>query len=284
MGEAISKMRREETELGMRTHVEAALAFAGPYEMRQHKMSRICSGLVDTIFAIWRGRSHPLPRSTKHGRTVMFTNGGNSNRLLVVSPPLGGNEKSANVKPLVNFALSRGWNVAVHARERDVLYDEISLRECIERARSLSPESSHMCVIGLSVGAYDACKAALPYPLVSISNGYDLSVAKSHSNRVSRWYLARRVSRYRQKPDNGELSCVQELANSQSPTLLINSRNDPLVPGQCLEIGDSIARRNAFVASVTAPRGGHLGFIHRKGRRWAYDVAMEFLESVVRAR
>lgn len=282
MGEALSKMRREETERSMRAHVEAALAFAGPYEMRQHKMSRLLSGLVDTLFAIWRGRSSPLPQSSKHGRTVMFTNGENSNRLLVVSPPLGGNEKSANVRPLIVFALSRGWNVAVHARERDVLYAEISLRECIERARSLSPEAINVCVIGMSIGAYEACKAALPYPLVSISNGYDLSVATSHSSRMARWYLARRVSR--QKPVNGELSCVQELVNSQSPTLLINSRNDPLVPDQCLEIGDSVARRNSFVASVTAARGGHLGFIHRKGRRWAYDVAMEFLESVVRAR
>lgn len=278
MGDSVSKLADKECiSSEIKKHVETALAKAGPYKARPRRFCRFWFGIVDTFFAIWKGRSVSLPDHEKSDDTVLFRCV-QSDKLLVVAPPVRGNERSANVRPLVVDALSRGWSVAVHSRDRKHVFDEHSLRRCVENARSMTgAAASKTCVVGLSIGAYEACKARLPYPLVSISNGYDLEAAKKTLHRVVRRYVSRIASSIK----SGNLSCVEELLCSSLPSLLINSRNDPVVPKQCLDIGDSIANANPHVASVTTARGGHLGFVGGDGKRWAYDVAMEFLQSVI---
>jgi predicted alpha/beta-fold hydrolase len=277
MGDSVSKLAGKECiSREVRKHVETALAKAGPHRARPRRFCRFWFGIADTFFAIWRGRSVTLPDFVKNEETVLFRCVP-SDRLLVVAPPIRGDERSANVRPLVVAALSRGWSVAVHSRDRKHIFDEHSLRVCVEKARTTTgAAASKTCVVGLSIGAYEACKARLPYPLVSISNGYDLETAKQGLNRFARRYVTRLASSIR----SGNLSCVEELLCCSRPTLLINSRNDPVVPKQCLDIGDSIAHANPHVASVTTARGGHLGFVGGDGKRWAYDVALEFLQSV----
>lgn len=206
------------------------------------------------------------------------------NLLLVVAPPVGGDERSPNVVALVSAALSAGWRVAVHSRDKEALFDPGALRECVETARALAGPGSLTGVVGLSVGAHEACKARLPYPLVSVSNGYDLGEALKHMHPLARAYVSRRTAKYKYTERDGapdDLSCVRELLDARAPTLLVNSRNDPLVPDRCLEIGESIAAGSWNVACVTSPRGGHLGFAGRDGKRWAFEVALGFLESAV---
>jgi pimeloyl-ACP methyl ester carboxylesterase len=231
------------------------------------------------------------------GRTVMFETGpggescnlGDSGEpsepgklLLVVSPPLGGDEGSPNVRALVSAGLSAGWSVAVHSRDKGALFDPVALRECVEAARALAGRGARTGVVGLSVGAHEACKARLPYPVVSVSNGYDFGEAMRRMHPLARARVARRVGKKALGSASPEdLSCVRELLDARAPTLLVNSRNDPLVPDSCLEIGDAIASEGGRVACVTTHRGGHLGFVGRDGKRWAFEVALGFLESAV---
>ena len=261
----------------IRKHVEAAVAKAGPGMSRASGFCRFLFGIAETLFAIRGGRSVTLPDYAKKEETVLFRCA-LSDRLLVVAPPILGDERSANVRPLVFEALSRGWSVAVHRRDRKNIFDANSLRVCVENAMSMTgAPASKTCIVGLSIGAYEACKARLPHPLVSISNGYDLETAKKALNRVVWRYASRLIP----STISANLSCVEELLSCSRPTLLINSRNDPIVPKQCLDIGDSVAYANPNVASVTTARGGHLGFVDDDGKRWAYEVSMDFLQSVV---
>lgn len=278
MGDSVSKLTDNKCISNeIQTHLETAIAKAGPYRARPRRFCRFWFGILDTVFAIFKGRSVCLPDNEKLDETVLFRCV-HSDKLLVVAPPIRGNERSANVRPLVVAALSKGWSVAVHSRDRNRVFDEHSLRRCVENARSMTgAAASKTCVVGLSIGAYEACKARLPYPLGSISNGYDLDAAKKGLNRFARRYVARLASSIK----SGNLSCVEELLCSTYPSLLINSKNDPVVSKQCLDIGDSIARANPHVASVTTARGGHLGFVGGDGKRWAYDVALEFLQSII---
>ena len=181
------------------------------------------------------------------------------------------------------FAIRGGRSVTLpdYAKKdesKKKIFDANSLRVCVENAMSMTgAPASKTCIVGLSIGAYEAYKARLPHPLVSISNGYDLETAKKALNRVVWRYASRLIP----STISANLSCVEELLSCSRPTLLINSRNDPIVPKQCLDIGDSVAYANPNVASVTTARGGHLGFVDDDGKRWAYEVSMDFLQSVV---
>lgn len=286
----------------LRAHVEAAIARAGPFcparrPLVLRLLGRFLSGVLQTFGAVRRGSTAPCHLTTDWsvpglgegvGRTVLFGELGErrerKNLLVVVAPPIGGDETSPNVRALVSAALSAGWRVAVHSRDRGALFDPGSLRECVEAARALAGPGVRTGVVGLSVGAHEACKARLPYPLVSVSNGYDLGEALKHMHPLARRFVARRTcldaDAVRGECPDG-LSCVRELLDARAPTLLVNSRNDPLVPDRCLDIGDSIAAGCANVACVTSPSGGHLGFVGRDGKRWAFEIALGFLESAV---
>lgn len=291
---------------GVRAHLEAAISRAGPFRPARRTFAlrlfgRFLSGVLDTFGAI---RGAPKLSSaeppTVDRRTVMFRRdpgiigpeeqAGTSarrgkrrdNLLLVVSPPVGGDERSPNVRALVAAGLSAGWSVAVHSRDKGSLFDPEALRECVEAARALAGPGALAGVVGLSAGAHEACKARLPYPVVSVSNGYDLGEAMRRMHPLARASVARRIGKMTPVASSPEdLSCVRELLDARAPTLLVNSRNDPLVPDSCVEIGEAIAAEGGHVASVTTHRGGHLGFAGRGGKRWAFEVALGFLESAV---
>jgi hypothetical protein len=294
---------------GVRAHLEAALSRAGPFRPARRPFAlrvfgRFLSGVLDTFGAI-RGAPKLCsaePR-TVDLRTVMFGRGPGlvgleepsensarpgkrrENLLLVVSPPVGGDERSPNVRALVAAGLSAGWSVAVHSRDKGSLFDPEALRECVEAARALAGPGALTGVVGLSVGAHEACKARLPYPVVSVSNGYDLGEAMRRMHPLARARVARRTAKPLRKAladaSPEDLSCVRELLDARAPTLLVNSRNDPLVPDSCVEIGEAIAAEGGLVACVTTHRGGHLGFVGRGGQRWAFEAALGFLESAV---
>lgn len=242
-------------------HVERALSVAGKYAPWEG-----CSGTYETLVAIFSGtmfeNRHPCSRI---GNAVVYDSG--SNMTLVVAPPAFGDETSANVKPLVSMAVEDGWNVVVHARPRGALADGGSFRACAERARLVFP-GTRLCLIGLSIGAYEACKSASPYPLVSVSNVYDVD---KYLVWYARAYVAARFG--------SGMTCVEELRRTEAPTLVIHSLNDPMLssPDVCREI----AMENPNVARLTTPSGGHLGFVDADGRRWAYRVALEFLRSAL---
>ena len=285
MGDFMSKFDKDEPEkvhvFALKKYVEYAITNVGPYRNKPCRFFRFIWGVIDTFSAIRKGSRISLPEYTKKQETILFecvVNLSLSDKLLVISPPIRGNERSSNVKPLIMMALSKGWNVAVHARDRTKLLDEQSLKNCIENARSMTgTDVSKTCVIGLSIGAFEACKAQLPYPLVSISNGYDIKSAnKSWVNSI-RCKFSKFIS-----TQSENLTCVEELLSRSLPTLLINSRNDPIIPHTCLIVGENIANTNPNVASVTTYRGGHLGFVDCNGKRWAYDIATEFLQSVIK--
>ena len=287
----------------MIAHVEAGLSRAGPFRPARRPrvfrvLGRFLSGILDTFGAIRRAPTligaGLATGEVRVGRTVMFRpvegefvrsigerDGLGSlselrepherrNRLLlVVSPPVGGDERSPNVRALVSAGLSAGWSVAVHSRDKGSLFDPEALTG----------------VVGLSVGAHEACKARLPYPVVSVSNGYDLGEAMRRMHPLARARVARRTAKRlgkaRADASREDLSCVLELLDARAPTLLVNSRNDPLVPVSCVEIGEAIAAEGGHVACVTTHQGGHLGFVGRDGKRWAFEVALGFLESAV---
>ena len=266
MGKSHSKHPEEENEA--RTDLERALVAVGPPPAG----SRF--GSWDTFAAWFNGlfwrRAGLFDRV---GNSDVFLPEHPGDRMLVVCPPFRAGSRSPNVKPLVRMALDRGWTVVVHARKAR-LEDVESLRSCVSYARARS--SGTLGVIGLSIGAFEACKAMIGGArVVSISNGYDLTLAEPQVPLLVHKHVAG-VRANRVSDVFGPLTCVEEIANARSPTLLVNSRNDPFVPLCCVELGESLARNTPLVSSVTTPRGGHVGFMGRGGRWWAYELALEF--------
>ena len=252
--------------------LERAIVSAGPAPFGSQ------NGAWETFAAWFNGvfwRRAALSASTPNAEIFLPDSPG-THRVLVVCPPLRSGSAAPNVKPLVRMALDRGWTVIVHVRGSG-LEDAESLMTCVDHARSRT--SAPLGVIGLSVGAFEACKAMLADArVVSISNGYDLTLAEPQVPLLVHKHVAG-VRAERVSDVFGPLSCVDEIAKARSPTLLVNSRNDPLVPACCVALGESLARNTALVSSVTTPRGGHVGFVGPGGRRWAYELALEFCET-----
>jgi predicted alpha/beta-fold hydrolase len=74
------------------------------------------------------------------------------------------------------------------------------------------------------------------------------------------------------------------LARIRRPTLLISSRDDPIVPGRTLPDPGTLPPR---VQAAYVPRGGHAGFLEGRwpwrARSWAEARAVEFLTSLLPA-
>ena len=238
------------------------------------------SGLWETLAAWFDGLFWDIPESSESIETgTVFAPESPTGRYLVVCPPFQGSPSSAVVKPLVRMALDRGFTVIVHARG-DKLQDPDSLARCVEYARSRSGGIFPVGVIGISVGGFEACKANIRGArVVSISNGYDLALAEPHVPLLVRKRFVG-LSATSVSEVYGHQTCAGEIARARSPTLLVNSRNDPIVPKCCVDLGELLAARTPMVSSVTTPRGGHVGFVCKGGRRWAYEVALEFCARV----
>lgn len=234
------------------------------------------SGWWETLAAWFDGLFLDVPEPSASIETgTVFVPESPTGRYLVVCPPFQGSPSSALVKPLVRMALGRGFSVIVHDRGAEI-QDPDSLARCVEYARSNSGGDSPVGVIGVSVGGFEACKAKIPGArVVSISNGYDLALAEPHVPLLVTKHVAG-VSARSVSEVYGHLTCADEIARARSPTLLVNSRNDPIVPKCCVDLGELLALRTPMVSSVTTPRGGHAGFMCKGGRRWAYEVALEF--------
>ena len=234
------------------------------------------SGIWESLAAWFDGLFWRVPEPSSITDTgLVFLPESPTGRYIVVCPTFQASWFSPNVKPLVSMALDRGFSVVVHARS-DKLQDPDSLARCVDFARSKSSGVFPVGVIGLSVGGFEACKAKVGGArVVSISNCYDLSLADPHLPLIVKKRVAG-ASAASVSEVYGPLSCVDEISRARSPTLLINSLNDPIVPKCCVDLGEMLAVRTPMVSSVTTPRGGHVGFMCRGGRRWAYEVALEF--------
>lgn len=231
---------------------------------------------MDTLLGILDGaRRRGLTPSYSIACGDVFVPESPSGRYMVVSPTLGGTHRSPNVKPLVREALGRGYTVVVHSRAGNAP-STVSLALCVDHARAYSPDPP--CVVGLSMGAYEACKLRLVDAVVaSVSNAYDVERALARMNPLSRLALRLKLGRAGMKRLWG-VSCSEEISRAASPTLLVNSLNDPVVPESCAEMGASLSFSNPLVKSSSYPRGGHVAFLGPRRRRLAFEAAFDFFD------
>lgn len=237
---------------------------------------RLLAGYLDTLRGILDGapRRTPAP-SYSIACGDVFVPESPSGRYMVVSPTLGGTHRSPNVKPLVREALGRGYTVVVHSRA-GIAPSTASLALCVDHARAHSAHPP--CVVGLSMGAYEVCKLRLEDAVVaSVSNAYDADRALARMNPISRMALRLKLGRAGMKRLRGA-SCADEISHAMSPTLLVNSRNDPVVPESCVDMGASLSCSNPLVISSTYPRGGHVSFLGPRRRRLAFEAALDFFD------
>jgi predicted alpha/beta-fold hydrolase len=74
-------------------------------------------------------------------------------------------------------------------------------------------------------------------------------------------------------------SSVHELHRIRIPTLLVASKDDPIVP---ISMFETIRRRPPNLQFAISDCGGHIGYFYRRGRQWRFwaaDVALDFFES-----
>ena len=222
--------------------------------------------------------------------------------VVLVDPPLLGKHDSPNVASVVRLVLRRGWYCAVHDRPDDpqnVFGNTDSLVEALALAkRSVPGSAGRVGVIGMSAGSFQAARC-LPmladggaHAVVLLANALTLErVELSPRWAVER--LCRKISSFLGVPcpgsnrlsdlcaavgvDPKELDCREALAGARIPTLCVNSRNDPVVPG-CVEGAlAAIAARNGLVRVWSTPGGGHLGWVGVLGRRYAVEKSLDFL-------
>lgn len=73
-------------------------------------------------------------------------------------------------------------------------------------------------------------------------------------------------------------SSADRLGHIRTPTLVVASTDDPLVPGATLPTG--VFRRSRAIRAAVTGRGGHLGFVGgtvRRPRYWAEDLVLAFI-------
>jgi predicted alpha/beta-fold hydrolase len=79
-----------------------------------------------------------------------------------------------------------------------------------------------------------------------------------------------------------EASCIEALARVDTPLLLLNGLDDPLVPPPLVAAAHRVAARNRHVAGATLTRGGHLGFAHGwlvpRRRSFADELVLHYFE------
>ena len=80
-------------------------------------------------------------------------------------------------------------------------------------------------------------------------------------------------------------SSDQRLAQIETPTLLLNAFDDPIVPGGSLRDAIEAARANPQLVFALTSHGGHLGWCERDdpwgGPTWTERVACGFLEAAL---
>ena len=78
-----------------------------------------------------------------------------------------------------------------------------------------------------------------------------------------------------------QVSCLPKVKHITKPTLVIHSRDDPIVSVECLPVDECIANKNIIVG--ISSKGGHVcyfqGFTGQK--RWYPLISSEYLEAVI---
>ena len=72
------------------------------------------------------------------------------------------------------------------------------------------------------------------------------------------------------------------LSGIVTPTLLLNSLDDPILPASCYPTDKDI--KNPFLYCALPPRGGHVGFgtsFSTRGEYWSESLVMGFFEEVL---
>ncbi len=70
-------------------------------------------------------------------------------------------------------------------------------------------------------------------------------------------------------------SANNAIAKITTPTLLVNAKNDPMLPDSCYPY--DLTNNHAFVSFETPSRGGHVGFPTKSEFNWMEQRALEFV-------
>lgn len=73
-------------------------------------------------------------------------------------------------------------------------------------------------------------------------------------------------------------SSVHKLTSIRTPTLILNSADDPIVTKDCIPYAE--AKRNPYTYLVTTDIGGHLGWFLPGGHRWFANVIADYFSTL----
>ena len=75
-------------------------------------------------------------------------------------------------------------------------------------------------------------------------------------------------------------SCLENLDGIKVPTLVIHSKDDPVIPVDCVPINECMANEQ-IICAITR-RGGHVCFFMNDGKhRWYTHASSEFLQNAL---
>jgi predicted alpha/beta-fold hydrolase len=76
-------------------------------------------------------------------------------------------------------------------------------------------------------------------------------------------------------------SALSKIQNISVPTLVVHSRDDPIVPFECMPVRECLSNPNIIVAAVE--KGGHVCYFQGAGgqKRWYPRASAEFLDAVI---
>ena len=76
-------------------------------------------------------------------------------------------------------------------------------------------------------------------------------------------------------------SCFSKIKDIKKPTLVIHSKDDPIIPIECLPVTECLANEKMIVGIVR--KGGHVCYFQGlKGqKRWYPYVSAEYLDAVI---
>ena len=79
-------------------------------------------------------------------------------------------------------------------------------------------------------------------------------------------------------------SCLSKVQHIKKPTLVVHSRDDPIIPIDCLPMSECLANKNIILGIV--PRGGHVCYFTGLDgqKRWYPLVSGEYLDAVIELR
>lgn len=90
---------------------------------------------------------------------------------------------------------------------------------------------------------------------------------------TARWFGFRDAEEYYRTQ-----SAIRFLEGIRAPVLMIQAKDDPVIPFQIFERGEVM--KNPYIDLIAPEHGGHIGFLARRGPRfWADAVTMEWIRN-----